>query len=252
MMPPPVSTRNSCRTSRRDRSPDCTCCALLNRLRGLGSALTGCLSDALCNLSFDLIAIRAAGIELPHQPGRARAQPRAHLGKVLVGHLAHRAVELELLDRAQHQRLLAFERRSRPSAQHLRSDRLVAADERRERAPRRDADDCRGEDGETQKDDPGRCLAGRDEDDDRGADEAGEREQLPGVECVVRLNSDATPVFRCPPSGGRSQSRFRSSSSSRAFNTGSRPASPVAAGAAWRVHRRALTTMPMSAAAAAR
>ena len=68
----------------------------------------------------DQLAVRgAAAVELPDQPHGAAAQAARHLLEVLLGHLAHRPVELQFLDRPQHQRLLALERRARPPAQHL-------------------------------------------------------------------------------------------------------------------------------------
>ena len=40
-------------------------------------------------------------------------------GEIRVGDLAHRPIELEFLDRAQHEHLLAFERFARPLGQAL-------------------------------------------------------------------------------------------------------------------------------------
>ena len=59
----------------------------------------------------------SAPVELLHQPRVARARSRStHLVEVGVGDLAHRVVELQLLDRAQHQVLLPLERGARASA----------------------------------------------------------------------------------------------------------------------------------------
>src|SRR5688572_28335574 len=57
---------------------------------------------------------RFGSLEILHQYERAGAQAAANLKKVGLADLAHAAIELELLDRPQHQRLLALERFARP------------------------------------------------------------------------------------------------------------------------------------------
>ena len=81
----------------------------------------------------------------------------------------------------------------------------------------------------------GRRLAARHEDDDRRADQPGEREQLPGLKRVG-------PEPEIAPNA--TQSRSRSSSSRRAFSAGSIAASPPPApAAAGRDQRRAVKTI---------
>jgi hypothetical protein len=118
---------------------------------------------------------------LTDQPDGTRAKTCRHLGEVLLRHLAHRAIELQLLDRPQRQRLLALERRPCTPAEDGRAGRLVRRRDRRKRSPRRDADRCRGEDGQAEKDDGRRRLAARHEDHERRAREAGQRKELPGL-----------------------------------------------------------------------
>ena len=60
-------------------------------------------TDPFHDLSLDLAAIAGTRIELPHQSRGPGAQTSAHLGEVLLGHLPHRAIELELLDRSKHE-----------------------------------------------------------------------------------------------------------------------------------------------------
>ena len=84
-------------------------------------------------LALDQLAVAGLGIELPHQRHRAGAQASRHLVEVLRRHLAHGAIELELLDRSQHQHLLAFEHRAHRFAQRAGRRRLFLADEWRKR-----------------------------------------------------------------------------------------------------------------------
>ena len=119
-----------------------------------GSADRRLSPTPLRNLLLDLLAIAAPASSCRIRPRRARAQAAAHLGEVLLGHLPHRAIELELLDRAQHQRLLALERRARAAAEHLRavgsSLPTSAAASVRQRG---EADGGGGEDREAEQDD---------------------------------------------------------------------------------------------------
>src|SRR5204863_6160116 len=52
------------------------------------------LGQALREIALDLLAVAAAGVELLHQPGRARAQAARHLLPVGVGQLSHGPIEL--------------------------------------------------------------------------------------------------------------------------------------------------------------
>ena len=138
-----VSCRSPCRIVRPRRSPCRTCTATrcATRLRParprpaasswMGSGWSGATrtarlrTEAATQLLLDRAGV-TAGIELTHQSDRARAQPDAHLVEVALRDLLHREVELELLDRAQHERLLTLERRrafarrpSRASPRHL-------------------------------------------------------------------------------------------------------------------------------------
>ncbi len=73
------------------------------RAVGDGRALGHGLADPLRDFALDLLAVAAARIELAHQPHGAPPEAAAHLVEVGLGHLAHREVELEFLDRAQHE-----------------------------------------------------------------------------------------------------------------------------------------------------
>ena len=75
--------------------------------------------------SFSIIARYAdvPGVELFHDAERAGAQAARHLLEVLRRHLPHRAIELQLLDRPQRQRLLALEIQARALAERLRGSR---------------------------------------------------------------------------------------------------------------------------------
>src|SRR5262245_5278999 len=57
------------------------------------------LTQSAGDLSLDLRSIPHARIELTQQTRRATAEACAHLVEVLLGHLAHVAIEFELFDR---------------------------------------------------------------------------------------------------------------------------------------------------------
>src|SRR6476469_2494007 len=80
--------------------------------------LAGGLAKPLHEILLDARAVAGAGIELTYQASGAGAQAPRHLAEVLFRHLAHRAVELELLDAAQRRRLLLFEGGARALADH--------------------------------------------------------------------------------------------------------------------------------------
>ena len=85
-------------------------------------------------VALDHLAVRRRPIELCDQPQRARAQTIAHHLEVALGDLPHRAIELQVLDRAQREHLVALERGPRPSGHHRRVFAGSLADERVERA----------------------------------------------------------------------------------------------------------------------
>ncbi len=59
-------------------------------------------------------------VERLHQLQGACAQSSADLREVLIAHLPHGAIELELLDRSEHERLLLFQKLARPAGRWLR------------------------------------------------------------------------------------------------------------------------------------
>ncbi len=59
-------------------------------------------------------------VELFNQIQRTAAQPAAHLVEVGGGRFAHRAIEFQILDRPQRQRLLTLQRRTLAAAGHFR------------------------------------------------------------------------------------------------------------------------------------
>src|SRR5712691_10747753 len=76
--------------------------------------LRRCLTEPLREIAFDLFTIPGAGVELAYQPRRPGTKTARHLVPVRLGHLPHGAIELEFLDRPEHQHLLALERGPRP------------------------------------------------------------------------------------------------------------------------------------------
>src|SRR5262245_44023904 len=77
-------------------------------------------AGALREFLLDLIAIaRRALIELPQQARGADAQARTHLGEVFLRELPHCVIEFKVLDGAERQRLLAFERGPRAAPENL-------------------------------------------------------------------------------------------------------------------------------------
>src|SRR4029079_6991663 len=66
--------------------------------RVLDGGLFAALAQPLRKVSFDLIAVAGAGVELFEQPRGARAQAAAHLAEILLRELPHRSIELEILD----------------------------------------------------------------------------------------------------------------------------------------------------------
>ena len=149
------------------------------RFPGRRSQCTG--AETLRQVAFDLFAISDAGIELPHQPRRAHAEAARHLLPVAVGHLAHRAIELELLDGAQRQHLLALERDARALAEHRRAI-LFGRHQRAQRSQGGHADQRGGAHQQRQQHDGGHALSAAGKQRRRRAAERGEHEKLPRLE----------------------------------------------------------------------
>jgi hypothetical protein len=88
-------------------------------------------------------------------------------------------VELEVLDGTKGQRLLALDRDPGAPPRQRHVEPLARADERQQRPQRGGAYGRGREDDQAQEDNRRRRLAAGNEHDERGADQAGEREQLP-------------------------------------------------------------------------
>src|SRR5947209_10391464 len=142
-------------------------------------------------VAFDLITVPRAGIELPHQACGPRAEATGHVPPVRFGHLPHRAIELELLDRSQRQHLFPLERHSRAITDHRRAI-VLRRDERPQHPQRGEADERRRADDDAEEDDRREALRARNVDDRSGAAKSGEHEELPRLETLVRLKPDAT------------------------------------------------------------
>ena len=189
-----LACRRTCRTSRRRRSQS----------RRMGRCPCSQLPSALCPLPSDSVSVSVSErTRLPALTSRAassrsissrypllvlssccssrtaRERRRAdHLFVVPFGDLAHRAIELQLLDRAEHHVLLALDSGPRVAADHLRLTRL-ARRERTQRMERRKADQRRRKDSQADEDQIFGARAANDEDGCRRADERAEREELP-------------------------------------------------------------------------
>ena len=119
---------------------------------------------------------------------RAAAQAAAHLVEVPRRQLAHRPIELELLDRAQHQRLLALERGARPARQRLAERLGVAARRAAPASGRTRRGGAGGADRQADEDEMLGRRAPRQDHGDGRRDQRRQHEEVPG------LNPSTSPV----------------------------------------------------------
>ena len=78
----------------------------------------GSRDKARLKIALDLRPVRSRAIQLAHEADRPRPQPIAHLGVVSGSDLAHGVVEVQFLEAAQREGLVAFERRPSPTTNH--------------------------------------------------------------------------------------------------------------------------------------
>ena len=103
-----------------------------------------------------------------------------HLIEVCFGDLSHRVIELELLDRAQHERFLALHRHASPSADGDRGLDLFR-DQRQQDPVRAEPHEADRHHSQAEDDDVGWRLPSSDDYRGRCGKHAAEQEELPGL-----------------------------------------------------------------------
>ncbi len=173
--------RSTCRTSRAQASPPLARAPapadLVDHAGGRAPGKPG------AQLALDNRPIsRAVLVELLHKHQCPRPQPARHLVEVRLRHLPHRAIELEILQRPQHQSLLAREHGSGTLGERFAGHNRQVADERRHHAVEARRSQAGRGDREADEDKMlGRGLTGHDDRDGR-SHQRRQHEEVRGAE----------------------------------------------------------------------